>query len=238
MLNYSRTSGNPFTVAEAAPDARATFIRRTYGHLAGAVLAFIAIESLLLNWSGAQNLVGLMLTGYNWLIVLAAFMGVSWMADRWARSATSKSTQYMGLALFIVAEAVIFLPLLYMAVFYSSPDVVPTAGIITGLLFLGLTVTAFTTRKDFSFLRGILGIGGFVALGVIVASFIFGFTLGLIFSAVMVLFAAGSILYTTSNIIHDYREDQYVAASLALFAAVALMFWYVLRVVMALSGRD
>ena len=111
---------------------------------------------------------------------------------------------------------------------------IPTAGAITGLLFLGLTVTAFSTRKDFSFLRGALTIGSFVALGIIVCSIFIGFTLGLVFSGAMVLLASGSILYTTSNIIHHYNEEQHVAASLALFAGVALLFWYVLRILMIL----
>jgi FtsH-binding integral membrane protein len=75
-------------------------------------------------------------------------------------------------------------------------------------------------------------IGGFVALGLIVASFLFGFELGLLFSAGMVLLAGASILYTTSNLLHHYRTDQHVAAALELFAAVALLFWYILRIFM------
>ena len=76
-----------------------------------------------------------------------------------------------------------------------------------------------------------------MALGVIVASIGFGLSLGLFFSAIMVAYAAGVILYTTSNIIHHYRPDQHVAAALALFAAVALLFWYLVRVLMALSDE-
>lgn len=162
----------------------------------------------------------------------------SFVADKWARSDTSPPVQYLGLSLFIVAEAIIFLPLLFIAVNFTSPDVIINAGIITALLFAGLTATVFITRKDFSFLKGALTIGFFVAIGVIVASILAGFSLGLLFSAVMVLFAAGSILHTTSNILHHYRPDQHVAASLALFAGVALLFWYVLQVVMSLAGRE
>ena len=84
-------------------------------------------------------------------------------------------------------------------------------------------------------MRSILTIGGFVALGVIVASIIFGFSLGIIFSAIMVLFASVAILYDTSQVLHHYRTDQHVAASLALFASVTLMFWYVLRLIMSLQ---
>ena len=133
---------------------------------------------------------------------------------------------------------VIFLPLLYIAVHFSSPDVISTAGIMTALLFAGLTFTAFTTKTDFSFLRGILGIGGFVALGAIMASILFGFGLGVFFAILMVGFAGGAILYDTSNIIRHYRPEQHVAASLALFASVALLFWYVLQIVMSLAGDE
>ncbi len=231
MQSYS---GNPFVVAQAPADLRAAFIRKTYLHLAGAILAFIGLEYYFLNASWAPGLVNTMLGGrFSWLIVLGAFMGVSWLADSWAKSATSPAKQYLGLGLFVVAEAFIFLPLLYIAAYHSSPEVIPMAGLITGLLFAGLTATAFMTRKDFSFLGGILTVGGFVALGIIVAGMIFGFELGLFFSGVMVLFAGGSILYTTSNIIHHYRTDQPVAAALALFSGVMLMLWYVIRILLA-----
>ena len=229
----SESYGNPFVVASDAEAVdRARFIRRTYFHLAAAILAFVALECVLLNVPGVENLVGLMVGGYGWLITLGAFIGVSWVADKWARSDAGPAMQYLGLGLYVVAESVIFLPLLFIAAYRSSPEVIPMAGIITGLLFAGLTCTAFITRKDFSFLGGILMIGGFVAMGIIICSILFGFNLGLLFSGVMVLFAGGSILYTTSNIIHHYRTDQPVAAALALFSGVMLLLWYVLRFVM------
>jgi len=176
--------------------------------------------------------------GYSWFIVLAAFMGVSWLAEKWARSGASAQMQYAGLALYVVAEAVIFLPLLYIATYFSSPHVIPTAGIVTALLFGGLTYIAFTTRRDFSFLGSILSLGGFVALGVIIASMLFGLNLGVFFAGLMVAYAGGAILYNTSNIMHQYRPDQHVAAALALFASVALLFWYVLQIVMSLASDD
>jgi len=80
-----------------------------------------------------------------------------------------------------------------------------------------------------------LKIGGFVALGLFVTSFILPISLGLWFSAAMIIFASGSILYNTSNLIHRYQPGQHVAASLSLFASVALLFWYVLRLLMSLS---
>ena len=229
-----------FTLSAANSPAaeRAAFIRKTYAHLAGALLAFTGLEYYLVNAPFAQKLAMTMTSGFSWLIVLAAFMGVGYVADRLAHSQSSEGMQYLGLGLFVVAEAIIFLPLLFVATFYSDPGLIPTAGLMTLLLVGGLTATVFITKKDFSFLGGILSIGFFVALGFIVCSMIFGFSLGLVFSSVMVLFAAGSVLYTTSNIMHHYHPKQHVAASLALFAAVALLFWYVLQVLMALTGRD
>jgi FtsH-binding integral membrane protein len=219
-----------------AESARAAFIRRTYTHLALAVLAFIVVEYLLLQMPFAGAMAQAMVGGFSWLIVLAAFMGVSWLAHRWAESDTSIQKQYLGLGLYVVAQAVIFLPLLYVAAYYSSADVIPIAGFMTSFLFAGLTATVFITRKDFSWMRSILTIGGFVALGLIATSIIFGFSLGIIFSGVMILFASVAILYDTSNILHHYRTDQHVAASLSLFASVALLFWYILQFFMSLTG--
>jgi FtsH-binding integral membrane protein len=231
-MNYA---GYADTVSYAGASERAAFIRRTYAHLAVAVLAFIAVEWMLLQLPIAGAMTRIMIggfSGYSWLVVLALFMVVSWRAERWAKSDTSPQMQYLGLGLFVVAEAVVFLPLLYIASRFASADVIPVAALITGFLFTGLTAVVFATRKDFSWMRSILIIGGFVALGVIVASIVFVFSLGIIFSAVMVLFASAAILYDTSQVLHHYRTDQHVAASLSLFASVALLFWYVLRIVM------
>ena len=80
--------------------------------------------------------------------------------------------------------------------------------------------------------------GGFIAIGLIACSFIFGLSLGVWFSAAMVGLAGAAILYDTSNVIHEYDEDQYVGAALQLFASLALMLWYVLQLVMSFSGDD
>ena len=233
---------NPYTtVAQADEASRASFYQKTYLHTAGAILAFIGIEALLLQMPFARSLAASMTGGFSWLIVLAAFMGVSWIADKWAHSSTSRGMQYAGLALFTVAEAIIFLPLLLYATMFQSvtgENVIAKAGIVTLMMVAGITIVAFTTKKDFSFIGGFLKIAFFVALGVIVASIIFGFSLGIIFSAVMALIAGGSILYTTSNIIHHYNTEQYVAASLALFSGIALLFWYVLQIFLSLSSSD
>lgn len=229
-------ASNPYTrainiAAEAGVEERAAFIMRTYMHLAGAIFAFVVLETALFFTGIAQALVPYMVGRGSWAIVLFAFIGVSWIADRWARSATSLPMQYAGLGLFVVAEAIIFLPMIAIALQFD-PNAIPTAALVTLVLFGGLTGIVFLTRKDFSFMRGILGVLALAALGLIVCSMIFGFSLGVLFSGAMVALAGGYILYNTSNVLHHYRTDQHVAAALTLFADVALMFWYVLRIFM------
>jgi FtsH-binding integral membrane protein len=232
--------GYEYKVAgRAEASERATFIRRTYAHLAVAILLFVGLEGLLLQLPNLDQVMpALFATRFSWLLVLVAFVAVSWVAERWARSDTSRAVQYAGLSLYVVAEAVIFLPLLWIADrFFSEQHVIATAGIFTLAIFGGLTLTVFITQQDFSFLRPILTVGSCLAIGLIVAATLFNFSLGLFFCFAMVALASGCIIYQTSNIMLRYRTDQYVAAALALFAAVALLFWYILQITMMRSRR-
>ena len=225
------------TVSQSQPSERSAFIRRTYAHLAGAVLAFVALEAYMITSPIAEMLLNVMAMRFGWLMILGGFIIFGRLASGLASSTASQSMQYAGLTLYVILESVIFAPILLMAMLYSSPEVIPTAGILTLGIFGGLTVVVFTTKKDFSFLRGILSIGFMVALGLIVCAVLFGFNLGLVFSFAMVLLAGGAILYDTSRILHHYGPQQHVAASLQLFASVALLFWYVLQIVMSLGRR-
>ena len=224
------------SLADAAPDIRAQFIRRTYLHLAIALFAFVVIEAFLLQSEVARAL-ALQVLGapFGWLMVLGGFMLVGWLARGFAHAA-SQPVQYAGLALYVLVEAVVFLPLVLLALAVSGGDasILVQAGVMTALLLLGLTATVFITRADFSFLKSALTVGVFVALGLIVLSIVFGFSLGLFFSGATVVFAAAAILYDTSKVLHEYDESQYVGASLELFASTALLLWYILRILIAL----
>ena len=232
MNTFQNTYDN--SAAQAPASERAAFIRKTYLHLAGAILAFGVLEYFLIS-SGIGVVIAQSMLSVSWLLVLGAFMGVSFLANWWANSSASRPMQYLGLALYIAAQAVIFLPLLFIASYSAGGGVILEAGIYTVALFAALTTVVFITRKDFSFLAPILTIGGFLALGFIAVSLLFGFSLGSLFALIMVAFASAAILYDTSNVLHHYRTDQHVAASLSLFASVALLFWYILRI---FSSRD
>ena len=236
MNEYATSFGN--SAADALPAQRAQFIRKTYLLLAAAILAFIVVEAVLFATPAAGMIASVIFSGgsMGWLLVLGLFMGVSFLANRWATSETSKVTQFLGLGIFVVAEAVIFVPLIMISTYYAGDaSVLIKAGIVTIGLFLGITATVLLTRTDFSFLGPIVAIGGFIALGFIVSSAIFGFSIGSVFAFIMVAFAGTAILYETSNVLHKFNTNQHVAASLTLFASIALLFWYILTI---FSSRD
>ncbi|MBP3960727.1 Bax inhibitor-1/YccA family protein [Gemmata sp. G18] len=232
------------TVASAPPSARVAFIRRTYAHLAGAVLAFVGIEAALLSSGlGMEVFKSLFASGGNgaWIALMVLFVVGGIGAQMMARSRQSVGVQYAGLTLYVLLEVIIFLPILIVATQapqYAGKDLPLQAGIVTLAAFGGLTAAVFTSGKDFSFLGPVLWVGALLGMGLVIAAVIGGFSLGLGFAALMVALACGFIIYDTSNIMHHYSTDQHVSAALQLFASVALLFWYVLRIFMSVSNDD
>lgn len=217
--------------AEAALDDRLAFMRRTYLHLAGAIALFVALSGALVLSPIRDPLNQLMLgSQYSWLLVMGLLIGTGWLGDWWARRVDSPPLQYLGLAIGVAGYAFVFVPLLTIAVFYSSPSVLPSAALTTLSVFSVLTGFVLVTKRDFSMLRTGLVVMSGLAFAAIIAGILFGFNLGLGFSIIMVGLSAGYVVYYTSAVLHDYRTDQHVAAALALFSAIALMFWYILSI--------
>ncbi len=236
MMSATNTMEGFQPAAEADDVERAQFIRRTYAHLALAILAFVGLENWLLSLPIAETFTQYAMNRYVWLAILGVYMAVAAVAESWAKSGANVAAQYFGLGLYVAAEACLFVPLLTMARIIS-PDIIPTAAILTGVLTGGLTFVCFATRANFSGFRSFLCIAGFIALGLIFSSAVFDFGLGLWFSAGMILVAGAAILYNTSNVLNEFDTRQHVAASLALFAAVALLFWYIVRILIQIYFR-
>ncbi len=211
-------------------DSRSIFITRTYTHLVGGILGFILVELALFE-SGLAAQIARFMFGLPWLLILGAFMVTGWLASRTAHTSASIGMQYFAFGAYVVAEALIFVPLLYIAEM-KAPGVIDSATLVTALGTGGLMLVAHRTRVDFSFLRAILMWGGILAFVAIIGGLVFGFQLGTWFSVAMIGFAGAAVLYDTSNIIHNFPEDRYVAAAMQLFASIALMFWYVLQFMM------
>jgi FtsH-binding integral membrane protein len=232
--NFEQYQEPRVLVAHAGQLERAAFYRKTYQHVALSVLAFILVESMFLKIPALVEFMLSMTQGYLWLLLLGAFWLATSMADKLAHD-VSQTKQYIGLGIYVVFYALIFIPLLYIAIYYieGGTALINQAAVITLSLFSGLTAVVFMTKTDFSFLKSAITIGVFIAMGLIVAGIIFGFDLGLWFSFGMVALAGAAILYQTSKLKNEYEVTQYVGASLGLFASLMLMFWYVLQILMS-----
>ena len=230
--------GHDLFAADAALETRLSFVRKVYAHVFGATLLLIglvagfvttpAIAEPLAQFAFAQ-----------WWVVLIGFMVATTIAHRMAESRVSEGVQYLGLALFVAAEAVFFTPLLYLlhARVPGGDDIILQAGLFTLIIFGGLTTVVLLTQADFSGLRNFLWVGMLAAFGLMIISMFTAFSLGTWFVAAMVLLMAGFILYETSNVLHHYHPTQHVAASLAVFSSLVTLFWYVLRLVAAFSDE-
>ena len=218
-------------VAQVSQTERIAFYKKTYTHVAGGVLLFLIFEFLFLQSAAIVNFAMSMLDGYKWLILLGGFMLITNYAESTIMKTSDKNVQYLAYACYVFAQAFIFIPLIYIAVSYTNSfEILNQAAVVTLGLFTGISSIAFMTKKDFSFIRAGLTVGFFIAIGLIIAGALFGFSLGLWFSVGMCLLAGGSILYQTSEMIHKYSTDDYIPAALGLFASLMLLFWYVIQI--------
>jgi len=229
-------------VATAGVSDRIAFLRKTYAHLGAALIAFAMIAFGMMRFATefSFSFSRWAFTGrWNWALVIGLFMVVGYIAERLARSETSRGIQYVGLGIAVLAEGLILQPLLWVLFlrFHAASSILSQAIAITLAIFVGLTLTVFITKKDFSFLRGVLSICTFAVLGIIIASILFGFTLGAVFCGFVVLLMAGYILFQTSIIMKEFPPTAHVSAALMLFSTVATLFWYVLQLLMSLQ-RD
>jgi len=227
--------------AAAAPEnVRAGFLRRTYAILLLAIVALVGLEALLIS-SGAGIMFIQAIGGSPALLIgtLVLFIASGFIAQYMARSSMSPAVQYLGLALFVCFEAVILLPMLTFCTMIPRFQHIPLqAGILTLVVFGGLSAVVFVSKKDFSFLGKILMICSLLAVGVVVLSFFTPINLGVWFSVAMIGLACGSILYDTSNVLHHYPPNAHVAAALELFSSMAMLFFYIIRLMLQLNSSD
>lgn len=241
-------------VATLGVSDRVAFLRRTYGLLGVALIAFAVLTAGMMRYAteASFRFSAWAFNGQlNWLLVFGLFMLVGYIGQRLAMSQTSRGLQLLGLGIFVAAESLLLQPLLWVLIFRfgnramlhsgvllsgQAGAILMQAVVVTLTIFIGLTLTVFLTKKDFSFLRGILSIGAFAVLGVILASMLFGFSLGAFFCGAVILLMAGYILYQTSLVMSSFPPTGHVAAALMLFSTIATLFWYVLQLLMQLNS--
>ena len=234
---------NPFIVAQAPASERAAFFRRTYGLVAIGFAAFAALLAIFFLGFDRQEgiafalfsgLFSMMrsLGGWSILLVMLAFWGATTVAQSLAFNRASRSSQYAGLGLYVVLEALIFIPLIGYVILSTKGNastVLVPAGIVTGGMIAGLTALVFMTNLDFSFLKVAIILGSFAALAIVLVGAIAGLSLGAWFSIAMIVLMATVILYQTNEIKNTLETDQHVAAAFILFSSFVTLLFYVIR---------
>jgi uncharacterized protein len=210
------------------------FIKKIYSYL-GLGLAIFTILSFIIALSGLGLVMLKLYTGgITSLLVIGIFVAFSWLSNNLMVN-QSKTIQLVGLGLYALVEAIIFSPLFYL-VKNIDINILYIAIAITASLFLALTTIVMRTKVNLSFIGTFLTIAGIGVVIAVLASIIFGFALGIWFTAITIILACGYILYDTSNIIHKYQEGQEIAAAGALLGSVLYLLYQVIQFI--LQSRD
>ena len=226
-MNQSSRWDNPYSIsgdlfaADAALSERLGFLRKVYAHVFGAILVLVGLEYLYMTTGAGQAIFRLF--GNLWWAALLGFLAVTWIAQRLAWSGASPGVQYLGLGLYVLAESVFVAPAILFAMVYN-PNLIGQAAFLTLLITGVLTLYIVLSRQDFSFLRNALFVGGVGLFAVGIGSAIFGYSLGLLFSAGVVTLMCGYLLYETSLIMHHLPTTAHVAGALMIFGSMAELF--------------
>ena len=243
MAKIKGMESNPFIVADAPASDRAAFFRRTYGLVAIGFAAFAALLAIFFVgfdqrsgiafavFAGLGSMIS-SLGGWSILLVMLAFWGATTVAQSLAFNRASRGAQYAGLGLYVVLEALIFIPLIGYVILSTKGNastVLLPAGIVTAGMIAGLTALVFMTNLDFSFLKVAIILGSFAALAIVIVAAIAGLSLGAWFSIAMIVLMATVILYQTNEIKNTLETDQHVAAAFVLFSSFVTLLFYVIR---------
>ena len=120
----------------------------------------------------------------------------------------------------------------------DGPQVVAMAFGGTGAIFLALSGYALTTRKDFSFMGGVLITGFVVVLVAALANIFLQIpVLHLVVSAAIIMLMSGFILYDTSRMVHGH-ETNYILATIGLYISIFNIFTNLLALLGIMGGDD
>ncbi len=225
---------NPFIVADAPAADRAAFFRRTYGLVAASFGAFaIALYAFFVSGIAHSFMSAIAGVGsWGMLGVMVLFWFGTTAAQSLAFNRASRTSQYAGLGLYVLLQALIFVPLIYYTAIVTKGnpgEILIPACMATGALVVALTAVVFMTNMDFSFLKVAIVIGSICALGIIIVSLFTGWSLGAWFSIAMIVLMATVILYQTNEVKNTMETDQHVAAAFVLFSSFVTLLFYVIR---------
>lgn len=219
----SGVGAQPLTAADASVSDRIAFIRKVYALFFAATL--FAIGGVLLGLAFPPLMI---LAVEHPIIMFIAMIGGVMGAQAVRHVPGVNLAALFG---FTTLTGVIISPVLYV-IGRTNPASILQAGVMTVAIFGGLTAYVFVSRRDFSFLRGMVTVGLVVVIGAGLMNIFFVGSLGLGFaiSVAALLLFAGFVLYDTSNIIRRYPTNEYVAGALSLYLDAFNIFLALLRI--------
>ena len=219
---------------DAALDSRMRFVRRTYAHLLGELVAAALLVTVAVRTPALANLALRMQS--HLLIYFACIFGVSLLTRSMLEGRRSMGVQYAAAGIWVFFLGLLVTPLALIAErITGSFAILGQGAILTGCVFTGITAYVHFTKKDFSFLGGALSMISWLAVGlVVIMSFFGGFgnSTALLYSCGMVLVMGGWVLYDTSKVLHHRHVDQHVAASVDLLVDFVIMFIHIVSILL------
>ncbi len=224
-------------VAQAELGVRKAFIRKVYSLFSLALVLFTFSAYFTAEWfigkveAGVTDTIFHKLGGIGSLVLWIGmfFVFTRLAASRWPLN-------LIALGVYAVLVGGWFGPMLGMVAATVGSGPLLQAGALTAIVFGGLTSYVFISKKDFSFLGGMLMTGAWLLIGIALLS-MFGVMngIGIGYSIAWVVLLAGFMLYDTSNILHRYPANMAASAALAIFLDVVIMFMHLVRI---FAGRD
>ncbi len=218
MQSYQNV-GLPVVAAEAPLSERLAFLRKIYGLLS--ISIFLAAGAA---WMTINNEAFLQIVISNQILFFVAEIGAIFFT-MWARK--KETLGLVALYSFTILTGIVTTPVLLL---YTG-STITNAAVLTGIIFAGLSFYTITSKKDFSFLGGMLTAGLLIMIvGGLLNAFIFKSSAGaFMMSSVGVFLFSGFILYDTSRILRQYPTDEYISATLSLYLDILNLFLMLLH---------
>lgn len=219
-MEQTQSFGHIQTASEAPLSERMAFLRKVYGLLSISVLMAAAA-----SWFTLSNEAFLMTVYRSQMMFFILQIGAIFFA-MWARK--KETLGLVALFTFTILTGITTAPVLAM---YTG-GIVTQAALMTGLIFAGLSIYTVRSKKDFSFMGGMLTTGLLIlVVGGLLNAFIFKSSAGaFMFSCVGVFLFSGFIIYDTFNILRRYPTDEYISATLSLYLDILNLFMALLHI--------
>ena len=204
--------------AQATVEERMAFLRKIYGLLSLSLMVAAGA-----SWMALSNEALLQFTVQNRFILFIAEIGAIFFA-MWARH--KENLGLIALFLFTFLTGLTAAPMLM-----AYGHAVPQAASLTAIIFVALSIYTVTSKKDFSFLGGMLTVGlVLLVVGSLLNAFIFqSSATSFMFSSFGVFLFSGFIVYDTFNILNRYPTDEYISATLSLYLDILNLFMSLLH---------